>query len=205
MRQYLRESSFIGGLMATALTLSSPAGVVAAAPDSIDQVSVDQVSGDQVSGDQVPIDQVSGGQYSIDEFAGLVVTRIEITGRRVTREYVIRRELKTAVGQPLNPALLARDLQRLDNLDIFSSLSVTVREAAGGVVVTLRVRELPFAVPYVSYDVTDEDGWSFGPALKSVNMLGRDLFVGGWALFGGKDTFLLEVIDPWIAGNHLSV
>jgi outer membrane protein assembly factor BamA len=60
-------------------------------------------------------------------------------------------------------------------------------------------------VPYISYDVTDEDGWSYGPALKAVNLLGRDLSVAGYALFGGKTTFLLDLNYPWIAGNHLSL
>ena len=74
-----------------------------------------------------------------------------------------------------------------------------------GVALIIEVREIPFMIPYISYDITDEDGWSFGPALKSVNMMGMDMYVAGFALFGGKTLFLLDLNNPWIAGQHLSL
>jgi outer membrane protein assembly factor BamA len=96
-------------------------------------------------------------------------------------------------------------MQRLDNLDIFSSIDAVPAADGDGVALTIEVRELPFAVPYLTYDVTDQDGWSFGPALKSVNMMGRDIYVAGFALFGGKASFLFDLNYPWMAGNHLSL
>ncbi len=141
---------------------------------------------------------------ALDALAGRTVSSIAIEGNRITRDYVIYREVRTRIGHPLDAEILRADLQRLDNLDIFSSVRVRVEERGDEIDLTLRVRELPFAIPYVSSNVTDEDGWSFGPALKSVNMLGRDIFVAGYALFGGKTTFLLDLDYPWIAANHLS-
>lgn len=141
---------------------------------------------------------------SLETFAGREILRIDLQGHRTTREQIIRRELHTTPGQPFDPKLLRADLQRLDNLDIFSSLRSSARPAGTGVILVIQLREIPPAVPYISYDVTDEDGWSFGPALKAVNLLGRDLFVAGYALFGGKTTLLLDLNYPWIAGNHLS-
>ena len=35
-------------------------------------------------------------------------------------------------------------------------------------------------------------------------MMGRDISVAGYALFGGKTTFLLDLDYPWITGNHVS-
>ena len=141
----------------------------------------------------------------VDRSAGQVVGRIEIEGNRFTRDFVILRELRTRIGRPLDLQLLRQDLQRLENLDIFSSVRVETNVAEDGMVLTLRVREIPFMVPYISYDVSDQDGWSFGPAIKAVNMLGRDMFVAGYALFGGRTSFLLDLSYPWIAGNHLSL
>ena len=141
---------------------------------------------------------------SLETFAGHKVLRIDIEGHRTTREHTIRRELHTTTGQAFDPERWRADLQRLDNLDIFSSLNSNVQVTENGIILVLRMREIPPAVPYISYNVTDEDGWSFGPALKAVNLLGRDLFVAGYALFGGKTTFLLDLNYPWIAGNHLS-
>ena len=141
---------------------------------------------------------------ALETFAGHQVLRIDLEGHRTTREHIIRRELRTTVGDSFDPKLLRADLQRLENLDIFSSLRVSAHPVESGIILVIRMREIPPAVPYISYDVTDEDGWSFGPALKAVNLLGRDLFVAGYALFGGKTTFLLDLNYPWIAGNHLS-
>lgn len=141
----------------------------------------------------------------IDSFAGRVITRIDLSGNRFTRDFIIRRELRSQVGKPLDSQLLQEDLRRLENLDIFSSVKVAPAADGAGVALALQVRELPFMVPYVSYDVTDEDGWSFGPALKSVNMLGVDLYVAGFALMGGKTSYLLDMSYPWVAGDHLSL
>ncbi|SVE31607.1 uncharacterized protein METZ01_LOCUS484461, partial [marine metagenome] len=123
---------------------------------------------------------------SLETFAGHKVLRIDIEGHRTTREHTIRREVHTATGQAFDPERWRADLQRLDNLDIFSSLNSNVQVTENGIILVLRMREIPPVVPYISYNVTDEDGWSFGPALKAVNLLGRDLFVAGYALFGGK-------------------
>jgi len=138
-------------------------------------------------------------------FEGRPVSAIELDGNRVTRPYIIYRELETAVGQPLRLTALLADLQRLHNLDIFSSVRLRARIDGDAVALTIQMREIPYAIPYISYDVTDQDGWSFGPALKSVNMMGRDVFVAGYALFGGTTTYLLDFTAPWIAANHLSV
>ena len=136
---------------------------------------------------------------------GEAVVRVAVTGNKTTREYVVVRELSTSAGEPLDVGTVLADLRRLDNLDVFSSVSVTATPEAGGLVVSYHVRELPYMLPYISYDVTDQDGWSFGPAVKSVNMLGRDIFVAGYAQFGGRTSFLLDANYPWIGGNHVSL
>ena len=140
-----------------------------------------------------------------DATTGLPIAAVEIRGNRYTQDFVIQRELVTRTGRHFDPESLAADLQRLDNLDIFSSLAAQVqRRADDSVTVVLQIRELPPVVPYISYDVNDQDGWSFGPAVKSVNLLGRDVFLAGYALFGGRESFLLDLSQPWWRGNHLS-
>jgi len=145
------------------------------------------------------------GLEALRPFEGETVVRVAVVGHETTREYVILRELSTRVGEPFHAGTVQADVQRLDNLDIFSSVSVTGAEEGGGVAIIYRVRELPYMLPYITYDVTDQDGWSFGPAVKSVNMLGKDIFVAGYALFGGRTSFLLDSSYPWVAGNHVSL
>lgn len=138
-------------------------------------------------------------------FVGRLITRIELSGNRFTREYIIRRELRLKVGEPLELQFVEGDLRRLENLDIFSSAKVLAAADGDGVALEVRVREMPPLVPYIKWDITDEDGWSLGPAIKSVNMLGMDLYLEGFALFGGKTLFLLDLSNPWITGDHLSL
>ena len=139
-------------------------------------------------------------------FAGRRVSTVQILGYRHTHAYVIERELATSVGEPLKPATVAQDLQRLENLDVFSSIRVEVEaDGAEGVRVTYHLRELPPVLPYISYDVTDQDGWSFGPAVKSVNLFGRDIFLAGYALFGGRTSYLIDFSQPWMFGDHVSL
>jgi len=141
-----------------------------------------------------------------DELSGRRVERVDLVGNRYTRVHIIERELRTRVGQPLAPTTLAQDLQRLENLDIFSSVRVELlAEGDDAVHVTYHLRELPPVVPYISYDVTDQDGWSFGPAVKSVNLLGRDIFLAGYALFGGRTSYLVDLVHPWMIGDHVSL
>ncbi|MEW6755755.1 MAG: BamA/TamA family outer membrane protein [Candidatus Latescibacterota bacterium] len=141
---------------------------------------------------------------SLDSLAGRTLCRVEFAGHRATAEHVIRREVRSRVGSPLDPVQVQRDVQRLRDLDIFSSVQADAEPVGEGVALRLRLREIPAVVPYVTYDVTDQDGWSFGPAVKAVNLLGRDIFLAGFALFGGKTSFLLDLNDPWIGGNHVS-
>ena len=141
----------------------------------------------------------------LQAFEGWRVGQITFEGARITRDHIIGRELHTAVGKPLRLTEFRADLQRLDNLDIFSSVKARAHARDGEVELTLLLRELPFAVAYISYDITDEDGLSLGPALKSVNMFGQDVFVAGYLLYGGRTLYLLDLSAPWIAGNHVSV
>ena len=154
----------------------------------------------------LPVTLAANNDPQVGELAGRRVVEIELLGYRHTRVHVIRRELRTRVGQPLGQATLAADLQRLENLDIFSSVRVQlVAEGADAVRVFYHLRELPPVVPYITYDVTDQDGWSFGPAVKSVNLFGRDIFLAGYALFGGRTSYLLDLTHPWMFGDHVSL
>lgn len=146
------------------------------------------------------------GGIEAGAFSAYTVARIELLGYRHTRPYVIEREIRTRVGEALQTTTLAGDVQRLENLDIFSSVRVElIAEGVDKVRVVYHLRELPPVVPYISYDVGDQDGWSFGPAVKSVNFLGRDVFLAGYALFGGRTSYLIDLVHPWMFGDHVSL
>ncbi len=137
-------------------------------------------------------------------YEGFVVTRVDITGFNVTKEYVVRREIRTQPGDTFHVGDAQADLTRLENIGIFSSCTIDAAALDSTVALTYRVREMPWIVPYPRVRYTEQDGWSFGAGIASVNMLGRGAKLSGSFLLGGTDTWGVEYSFPWITGNHIS-
>jgi len=151
------------------------------------------------------------GTAAADEFTAALlpfenrpVTEIKLLGREVTREYVITRELQTRVGEPLHVAVVAEDVNRLDNLSIFAEIGVTAEADGEGVRLTYRVKEMPSWIPLVGASYNEQDGLSGGPKISALNLTGRGISVNGKAYFGGADKYELTISWPWISGDHVS-
>jgi len=136
---------------------------------------------------------------------GKTIAEIQIEGLKHTKEYVVRRELYSKVGDLYGADHARRDAERLDRLRIFSSVEhkATVRDD-GGVGIVIRLEETFPYLPTISLQVSDENGVSAGPGLKSNNMFGRNIELGASAQFGGATNINVYLRDPWVTGNHLS-
>jgi len=140
----------------------------------------------------------------LQHLAGRRVTAVEITGYRATKERVIRREILTHVGDSLG-AELRYDIARLENLGIFSEITVAGEEVGDdGVRIVLTLKEMPTWFPVLSYSYTEENGVSIGAGISSVNLTGRDLSVSARAYTGGTDQQWGRISWPWISGDHNS-
>src|SRR4030067_239027 len=60
------------------------------------------------------------------------VDGIRLAGEKKTQSSLIRREIKTTVGNPLNLDALGRDIQHLYALDYFESLTVDLTKSPPG-------------------------------------------------------------------------
>ena len=69
-------------------------------------------------------DTIAHHDTDVRHLAGRPVTAIDVFGYKKTREYVIRREVRVPVGEPLDPAIVHQDLVRLDNMGIFAQVRV---------------------------------------------------------------------------------
>jgi outer membrane protein insertion porin family len=138
-------------------------------------------------------------------YAGRRVAAIEITGHNVTKDYVIRREIRTQVGEPLDVDEVKRDVARLDNLSIFAEIRVDA-VAVGETEVRLvyAFKEMPSWFPVLSYVYTEENGFSWGIGLSAGNLTGRDLSVSARVYFGDLEQQWSRISWPWISGNHRS-
>lgn len=142
---------------------------------------------------------------TFEAFKNKTVTQITFTGNNVTKEYVIRREMTIRVGEPLSLDALAESVVNLENLDIFSSVHVTPTDHENGVALAFQVREMPWIIPYLKFKYTEENGWSIGPTVSALNLLGRGIKLSAFVLFGGTETSSFVGNYPWITGNHLSL
>jgi outer membrane protein insertion porin family len=69
--------------------------------------------------------------------------RIEIEGNRGVEEESIRAQIHASPGQPVDPALIQEDLQRIWALDLFEDISVELKQEGQDLVLTYRVIEKP--------------------------------------------------------------
>jgi outer membrane protein insertion porin family len=141
----------------------------------------------------------------LQQYENETVVDITLAGNGFTKDYIILREIRTSVGEPLNLKNLTEDIRRLENLGIFASIEVAPTKYATGVGLEFMFVEMPWIIPYVGFRYNEENGWSVGPAASSVNLLGRDIYLSGRLMFGGVNTFEAELSWPWIAGDHISL
>jgi outer membrane protein insertion porin family len=137
---------------------------------------------------------------------GRTVESVEFEGRRVTREGVLAREIHTRAGEPLEVAMVLDDLQRLQNMQIFSEVGVTV-DAGDDERVRVRyvVKEMNSWLPTLAAQYTEENGLSIGPGVSALNLTGRNIRVTGSAIFGGTTQYWVDFNWPWITGHHVGL
>ncbi len=141
---------------------------------------------------------------TLTPYEGFFVTRVDVEGFKKTKEFIVRREIRIQPGDVFHVENAQADLTRLENMGIFSSGEIRVAANDSTVALTYRVREMPWIVPYPRATYTEQDGWSFGAGVASINMHGRATELAAAFLVGGLDSWSLWYRYPWITGNHIS-
>jgi len=145
-------------------------------------------------------------EAALAPFEGKPVASISLSGFRVTKEYVIQRELRLQAGDPFSLEELRADVVRLQNLNVFASIDVSPATAPGdAVALEYTFKEMPSFIPFPAFTFTEENGFSYGAGLSALNFTGRDIQVSFRALTGGTSTLSLKVTYPWITGNHVFI
>lgn len=135
------------------------------------------------------------------------VSRIHISGHKITKEYVIRREIQHPVGIPLDSSLAEEDRDRIENLGIFATViwrEVPLEDRTVELhyqVVESALRTVRGALPW--YD--EKTGWSLKGGVMVYNFRGRNENLNFGGSIGAETNFGLDFLDPWIAGDHLSL
>ena len=141
----------------------------------------------------------------LENYRGVTITQIQAQGNRVTKDYVIAREIWSEEGHPLDPALVAEDITRLENLALFGSVVVTVIPEDSGVALNFEFTEMPSLIPFPAVSWNEQNGFSFGVGLTSPNFRGQGVNLSTKAVFGGTTNYFFRASNPWISGDHFSV
>tara|TARA_R110002124_G_scaffold63350_40_gene173458 strand:- start:20184 stop:22322 length:2139 start_codon:yes stop_codon:yes gene_type:complete len=145
--------------------------------------------------------------YLVDEGPRVYVERINITGNTKTRDFVIRRELEFAEGDPFNRALVVRGRKNIDALGYFSAVNVTT--AAGSspdkVVINVAVTETSTGEYGATAGYSTTDGVLGELSLTERNFLGRGQYLR--AAVGASQsgrTFDFSFTEPRFMGLKVS-
>ena len=146
--------------------------------------------------------------YLVDDGPRLYVERIDIFGNEKTRDFVIRREFDFAEGDPFNRAQLTRAKQRLDALQYFQSVSISLARGSADdrVVVNVVVVERSTGEYSATAGYNTAEGIVGEISLTERNFLGRGQYLKV-ALSGGLSgarSFDFQFTEPHFMGLDIS-
>ncbi|MEP7241226.1 MAG: outer membrane protein assembly factor BamA [Devosia sp.] len=145
--------------------------------------------------------------YLIDEGQHVYVERVNITGNDKTRDFVIRREVGFAEGDPFNRALVAQAKSNIEALGFFSKVDVSAQQGSAGdkVILNIDVVEQSTGSYGVSLGYDTASGVLGELSLEERNFLGRGQYlkVSVGASQSGR-TFDLHFTEPYFMGLKVS-
>jgi outer membrane protein insertion porin family len=103
------------------------------------------------------------------------VERIDIEGNTTSLDRVIRRQFKSAEGDPFNPREIRESAERIRELGFFANANIDAREGSSPdrVIVDVDVEEQPTGSLGFGGSFSANDGFGVAIRLKETNFLGR--------------------------------
>lgn len=145
--------------------------------------------------------------YLVDEGARLYVERIEITGNEKSRDFVIRRELDFAEGDPFNRALVQRGKANIERLGFFSAVNIGVEQgsASDKVVINIAVVEQSTGDYGATAGYSTDQGLLGELSLTERNFLGRGQYLRvAVGISQSGRSFDLSFTEPRFMGLKIS-
>ncbi|MDB5537965.1 MAG: bamA [Devosia sp.] len=145
--------------------------------------------------------------YLVDEGPRVYVERINITGNTKTRDFVVRRELEFAEGDPFNRSMVVRGRTAIQNLGFFSAVDITTQAGSSPdkVVINIAVTEQSTGDYGATAGYSTSDGVLGELSLTERNFLGRGQYLR--AAVGASQsgrTFDFSFTDPRFMGLKVS-
>lgn len=114
-------------------------------------------------------------EFTLTRGPRVFVERIDIEGNTTTLDRVIRRQFKSAEGDPFNPREIRESAERIRALGFFGSAQVNAREGSSPdrVVVDVDVEETPTGSLNFGGTFSVNDGFGLAITLQEKNFVGR--------------------------------
>ena len=111
---------------------------------------------------------------------GVAVASIEFEGLKHTKPRVVERELQNRVGEQFAAEKFEAEKRRLQDLDLFTEVSVSCEKAGepaepASIKLTYSFKEIFRWIPAPAGKKTDRDGLMLGLALANINVAGEDI------------------------------
>lgn len=135
------------------------------------------------------------------------IGRIKIKGNQITRDKVIRREVRLDEGDIYNSKLLKRSYQRISNLNFFESVELipnpNIQEQL--IDVDVRVKEKLTGMLTVGGGYSSVDKFIVTGQITQVNLFGKGLYLKLKAdLSASRTNYAISIKDPWFMDKPLS-
>lgn len=147
-------------------------------------------------------------QFVLSRGERVFVERIDIEGNTTTLDQVIRRQFRTAEGDPFNPREIRQAAERIRALGYFGNADVQAAPGSTGeqVIVNVDVEEVPTGSLNIgaSFSVNSGMGLAFG--FSEENFLGRGQRLG-IDITTGADTVdsSISFVEPALLGRDLKL
>ena len=117
--------------------------------------------------------------YLVDEGARVYIERINITGNTKTRDFVVRRELEFAEGDPFNRTFLSRGKAAIEKLDFFAVVNISTEQgsAPDKVVINIALEEKSTGDYGATVGYSTVEGVLGEVSLTERNFLGRGQYL----------------------------
>ena len=145
--------------------------------------------------------------YKIDKKKMVRIERINITGNSITRDKVIRRELKIVEGDFFSGTNLNKSTSNLYRLGYFKDLEAKTRNGSQDdlMIVDVNVKEQPTGAFSVGAGYSAFDKVFMSVSISQDNLFGRGQALNLQASMGGRTKeFNLTFTEPWLFDKPLS-
>ena len=136
-----------------------------------------------------------------DLIYGEILREIRIEGNKYTREWIIRKAIRSEIGHPYTQSNAKRDVLWVLRLGAFTSVILATEPVDDGIVLVVTVTEATPYIPSLSIRLTQENGFEIGPAVSSSNLLGTSARASAYVRFGGAFNAGIRYADPLLPGR----